>query len=377
MNYFIFFSGVIIVILVLWDIMVTTLAPRGTGFITERLRKGVWNFFHWLCKGNGENKLLNYAGMFTVTAWLLGWIVFFWLGNALLYISDYDSVLLTGTRITATPLEKAYFVGYVLSTMGLGDLQPNGGGWRLYTSIISFSGFIIITMGITYLVPVLSAEMGKRKVSIYIHSIGTSPEDILVNAWNGKDFSRLTNHFTTLSEYIMEEAQNHVAYPVLHNFHSHLHRESIAVKLVSLDEALTILLLHIPEGVQPHKQEIYPLRYAITDYLATLGEAFIRPSNNVPGPLKTDLLEKYGIPLKQQNQEIEFKFEKLRFRRKLLLSLLENDGWHWDSIYTESKYNNLDFEHERDISAEENQMYEKSKRRKAKEQGFRDGMMNS
>ena len=377
MNYFIFFSGVIIVVLVLADIMITTLAPRGTGFITERLRKWVWAFFHWLCKGNGENKLLNYAGMFTVTAWLLGWIVFFWIGNALLYIADYDSVIITGTRITATPMEKAYFVGYVLSTMGLGDLQPNGDAWKLYTSIISFSGFIIITIGITYLVPVLSAEMGKRKVSIYIHSIGTSPEDILVNSWNGKDFSRLTNHFTTLSEYIMEEAQNHVAYPVLHNFHSHLHRESIAVKLVSLDEALTILLLQIPEGTQPHKQEIYPLRYAITDYLATLGEAFIGPSKNVPGPLKTDLLEKYGIPLKQQNQEIEFKFEKLRFRRKLLLGLLENDGWHWDSIYTDSKYNDLDFEHDRDISAEESQVREEKKRRMAKQQGFRDGMMNS
>lgn len=354
MNYFLFATGAIIVALVLMDVFVTTLAPRGTGFITERLRAGIWSFFHFICKGKGTNKLLNYAGMFTVSAWLFGWLFTLWLGNVLLYLSDYTSVLTSNSQVTAGPLEKVYFVGYVLSTMGNGDFMPYGDGWRIYTAIISFSGFIIITMGITYLVPVLSAEMGKRKLSIYIHSLGTSPEDILLNAWNGRDFSRLSQHFSTLTDAVIEQAQNHVAYPVLHNFHSHLTREALAINLVSLDEALSIMLLYINDDIKPNKQEIYSLRFAITDYLATLGTAFIRPSDNQPGPLEVKNLVEANIPLKQKNTGIQMGLERLGLRRKLLLGMLENDGWHWHDIYMVSQYVEYDIEHKNKTQEIEN-----------------------
>lgn len=372
MNYFLFSLGLIIVLLVILDIMFTTLAPRGTGFITERLRSWIWKLFHLLSKGDGKNKLLNYAGMFTVSAWLLGWIVAFWAGNALMYIADYDSVMQSGTKINATITDKIYFVGYVLSTMGLGDFRPNGEAWKIYTSIISFSGFIIITIGITYLVPVLSAEMGKRKTSIYIHSLGISPENILLNAWNGKDFNRLSQHFTTLTSEIMTQAQNHVAYPVLHNFHSHMRREALAINLAVLDEALTIIMLYVPDNILPHKQELYPLRFAITDYLATLGTAFIKPSGNEPAPVQLSQLKEYSIPLKQYNTEIEFEQEKLRYRRKLLLGMLENDGWHWSSLRMEGEYNHFDIDHKREVSKRDS-----SDSHKIPEEGYGQGRLNS
>ncbi len=349
MNYFYLALGIIIVFLVVSDVLNSTLAPRGTGFITERLRSGLWKFFLWLSRQKGENRFLNYAGMFTVSAWLLGWIGFLWLGNFFIYLSDPFSVIVSGRMAASSPLEKLYFVGYVLSTMGNGDLFPNGEFWRVYTAIISYSGFIIITLGITYLVPILSAEMEKRQVSIYIHSLGLSPQEMLLNSWDGKDFSTFSQHFSPLAEKIMKQAQNHVAYPVLHNFHSHLHREALAVNLVALDEALTILMLYLPDDIKPHKQEIYPLRYALTDYLATLESAFIGPSKNEPGPIVISKLKAFNIPLRQQNSETQFDMEKLRYRRKLMLGMLENDGWHWGSIFMKNTYHGLDIEHSREV----------------------------
>lgn len=161
---------------------------------------------------------MNYAGMVTVTSLLLGWLSIFWSGNSLIYFSDSNSVLVSQTKIAANALEKVYFVGNILSTMGLGDFEPNCNDWKIYTSIISLSGIIIITIWIAYLMPVLSAEMEKRKVATYIHSLGTSLSDIPLNAWNGEDFSSLSQHFIGIANYIMNQSQNHIAYPVLHNF---------------------------------------------------------------------------------------------------------------------------------------------------------------
>ncbi len=361
MNYWIFIPGVLIVGLVLNDVFVTTLAPRGTGSVTERLRAWLWRFFHWVCRGKGTNKLLNYAGMFTVSAWLLGWLLMLWVGSSLILISAPTSVVLSSTKVTASALDKIYFMGYVLSTMGLGDFQPNGNEWKLFVSVFSFSGFIILTLGITYIVPVLSAEMRKRQTSVYIHSLGTSPDDILLNAWNGEDFSRLSKHFETITQMIMEQSQNHVAYPVLHNFHSHLRRECIYINLAALDEALTILILYLPDEVKPAKQDIYPLRYAITDFLHTLQEAFIKPSENAPGPIELEKLKHFKIPLKQENKETRMKLEEIRFRRKLLLGMMENDGWHWNSLFMEGEYTKYDFRQIKKIKKNQSKEYQEGK----------------
>lgn len=358
MNYILFAIGAFLVCLVFAEVFITTLAPRGSSSVTEWLRAGTWKIFHWLSGGNGTRKVLNYAGMFTITSWLFVWIFLLWLGNALLYISDPDSVMVSQSEIEASPLEKLYFVGYVLSTMGLGDFEPNGDAWTIYTSFISFTGFIIITIAITYLVPVISAEIGKRKISIFVHSLGTSPDDILLNAWNGEDFSRLEKHFSSITNAIMEQSQNHVAYPVLHNFHSHLRHESVYINLTALDEALTILLLYIPDDIKLHKQDIYPLRYAITDFLATLKNAYIKPSENDPGPIQLDQLRKYGMPLKKESDELKEKLEALTLRRKLLLAMMENDGWTWDSIYMKPEYTNLDLEHTKQIKGKSKKYHE-------------------
>ncbi|WP_017733460.1 two pore domain potassium channel family protein [Nafulsella turpanensis] len=351
MNYVFLVAGIVIVCLAGVDVLVSTLAPRGTGFFSTRLRSVIWNFFHWCGQGRGESRMLNYAGMFTVAAWLFGWILMLWIGNFLIYLSAPDSVLYSGTNASAGPIDKLYFTGYVLSTMGNGDFKPGGGWWSVYSAVISFSGFVTITLAITYLVPVLSAEMEKRKTSIYIHSLGASPEEILINAWNGKDFSRLTQHFGSLTDSIMSQAQKHVAYPVLHNFHSHLHQEALAINLVTLDEALSILLLYGHNETYTIEQQIYPLRFAISDYLATLANAFIEPSNNEPGPFRMERLRQSAIPFKQENEDIRMDKERLRLRRKLLLGMLENDGWHWGNIYMTATYESYDISRNKEVAS--------------------------
>ena len=51
-------------------------------------------------------------------------------------------------------------------------------------------------------------------------SFGETPADILGNAWNGNTFEPLTIHLANLAPSLSRLAQQHMAYPILHYFHS-------------------------------------------------------------------------------------------------------------------------------------------------------------
>lgn len=51
------------------------------------------------------------------------------------------------------------------------------------------------------------------------------------------------------------------------------------------------------------------MRFAITDYLATLVSAFIKPLGNAPAPIDLEQLKDAEIPLKQTNSGIRMKLE--------------------------------------------------------------------
>jgi hypothetical protein len=65
------------------------------------------------------------------------------------------------SKLTPTTVVNKIFYGYTLSTLGLGDMEPEGNFWDILTAILSFTGLILIS--ITYLIPVVSAEIAKRK----------------------------------------------------------------------------------------------------------------------------------------------------------------------------------------------------------------------
>ena len=179
--------------------------------------------------------------------------------------------------------------------MGLGDIEPVGPFWDILTAILSFAGLILISIAITYLIPVVSGEIIKRRISVYITTLGCSVEDILRNYWNGKNFKELEQPFISLTGTIIVHAQNHKAYSVLHFFHSSDKKEAFALNFTNLDEVLTILLLCIPAAQQPSYNVLMGLRRAITSYLVTLPEAFITPGEETAPLPELSALEAKGI----------------------------------------------------------------------------------
>ena len=331
MNYFVFFLGVLLLIITATDLINTSLSVRGAGFLTKRLSMYIWSVLLLLSNKTGRKKVLELGGAIILVSILVNWLLLIWISASLLFISYPDSLMNVETNSSTTIINKVFFTGYTLSTLGLGDMEPAGPFWDVLTAILSFTGLILISIAITYLIPVVSAEIVKRRISVYINTLGSSAEDILLNYWNGRDFKELEQPFIALTDSIILHGQNHKAYSVLHFFHSSDKKEAFVLNLTNLDEALTILLNSIAAEHRPLSNILLRLRKAISSYLITLPAAFIITGNESPPVLSLVALEKKGVKI-IDNEMSTIQSENLKSRRRLLLSLLKDDGWEWSDL---------------------------------------------
>ena len=132
----------------------------------------------------GQRKVLQFGGAIILVSILINWLLLIWISASLLFISEPKSLMNVETNTTTTIVNKIFFTGYTLSTLGLGDIEPEGNFWDILTAILSFTGLILISIAITYLIPVVSAEITKRKISVNINTLGGSVQEILLNYWN-------------------------------------------------------------------------------------------------------------------------------------------------------------------------------------------------
>ena len=331
MNYFVFILGLMLLLTTAADLINTSLSGRGAGFISKRLSKSIWSTLLILNKKTGRKKVLELGGAVILVSILVNWLLLIWISASLLFISCPDSLMNVETNSSTTIVNKIFYTGYTLSTLGLGDMEPSGNFWDVLTAVLSFTGLILISIAITYLIPVVSAEIMKRKISVYINTLGGSVEEMLLNYWNGKDFKELEQPFVSLIDSIILHGQNHKAYSVLHFFHSSDKKEAFVLNLTNLDEVLTILLYSISKEQQPSKNVLIRLRKAISSYLVTLPATFIMPGKETPPKFNLSGLETNGITLLSQ-EVIDSRYEKLKTRRRLLLSLIKDDGWEWTDL---------------------------------------------
>ena len=347
MQILLFFLGTSLLILVTLDILVTTLTMRGGGILTSRLSTWIWQIALRIHYRHKNHKLLLVTSWAILMSIALSWYFLFWIGWSLVFISS-DSAVVKGPE-NNTPAgiwERIYFVGYTISTLGLGKYIPSNPFWQILTAIASMTGFALITVTFAYLLPVVSAAANARKVAMYITSLGGTADDILIRAWTGQDFGKLDQHLINLSPMVIQAAENHLTYPILHFFHSLDRARSIAQSIVALDEALTLLQYGVKPPHRPDHTVLNSIRRAIAIYLKTLRSAYLKPSIQNPPHPPLEQLRKAEIPT-VSDLEFSQAIKPIYQRRRLLLAMLENDGWTWDniaSLQTTNRGHNLDDE---------------------------------
>jgi hypothetical protein len=319
--------GVAVIAGTVLDVLWTTLRLTGGGWLTSWLTDALWKLSLWITR---KHTVLAVFGFCIVLSTVVLWVLLIWAGWTLVMEGSPQAVLESATNRPADLWSRIYFAGSTIITMNISEYRPGNAGWRIVSTLAAANGFSMLTLILTYLLPIVTEEVNRRRLAVYITSLGRTPQEILTRAWNGSDFGLLPDHLVSLTLPLTEVGQGHLAYPILHVVHSRTRETALAPSLAALDEAITLF-----EGVRrehrPDKTAFYPLRQAVSEFLSTLKEAHLKPENAAPPRPKLDGLREAGIAT-VSDDEFRGALESLDERRRLLLGLVQQEGWSWGDV---------------------------------------------
>lgn len=313
------------------DIMKTALSLHAGGWLTTPFAHGIWMLFLKLSGANGRSRVLEHAGYISLGLILLGWVLLLWISFFLLLLSQADSIVNSTTGLPADAWEKIYYAGFTISTLGVGDYVGSANVWRILTAVYSFTGLIFITLSITYFFSVLSGVINERQLGITLASLGRTPQDIVLNSWNGTNFQRIVAQSQDIASLIIRHSENYKAYPVIHYFHTRIPNNNAILRITTLYEALLLFKQYVNNELRPDQHDLALIGTALDNYIAVIGEVVtLREIRNAPE--KPDLKKLIHAGLVEPNKADQSVDDNVRRQRRLLATLVEQDGWSWEDI---------------------------------------------
>lgn len=322
-----FIIGALILTLVIVDFLWTTLwVNGGAGPISKRVVQGTWKGLKAV--GKARPSILGIAGPLSLTFTLLTWILLLWVGWTFIFAGG--ETVLTDTRNNApiSWVERAYYAGYLIFTLGNGDFSPHGGFWQIMTAIATANGMLFLTLGATYVLSVLNAVTQQRALADSITGMGMTSEALVQKAWNGKDLHDIDLFLSTTSSMLGQLTAQHKAYPILHFYHPESKEKAAPFAIAILDDALTILKEGTEEQVRPNQFLTEEAQSSIKSYLTTLVPSIAKPASTIPPLPDLEKLRANGIPVVPNEMFAETMSNKAE-RRKKLLGIVKSDVLEW------------------------------------------------
>lgn len=321
-------AGVVLLAVTAWDVVTTVFGPSmGGGPLTRG-----WNRLASRVAGRlrGHRRIMVWVGPLSAAAATPVWLGLLWLGWGLVF-QPAGSVIGSTDGIPATDWEQAYYAGYTIATLGNGEFQPAGPLWQALTVAAAASGFIVITLGLSYVIALVSAATERHTIAVRLHALGHTPADVAIGAWDGGDLHQIDGDLRALHGSIDRIGQQHLAYPVLRHFRSTAHINALAPRLAALDEALTVMECGVRPGHGPRPRSIRQARAAIDRFLELERRPGARP--NAPPPPPPDLapLRAAGVPV-VDDLAFESAVHRCQERRTALRRFVEGDGWPWTEV---------------------------------------------
>ena len=167
-------AGLLVIVITFLDFFHTTLSGNGFGFISEVINR----LLNRLIIQNKDRGIFIYSGLTHLLINTMVWLVLLFLGAFIVFTAGDEMVIHEMSGLPANNYERFYFTAYVLSTLGIGDYVPGNETSQVLAGILSFTGFILITIGLTYLLSVVQANLKKKELAFLISTTGKDVEEI-------------------------------------------------------------------------------------------------------------------------------------------------------------------------------------------------------
>ncbi len=324
--------GTLLISLVIYDATRTTLSVSSSGGpLTNRLVSGIWFMLLGIHQRQRSHTMLTSVGPWMTMTLLLTWFLVAWLGWFFLFCSSPQAVVLSSSNAAASLIERAYYTGYTLTTLGYGDFVAGNDSWRIPPILAAANGFFLFTLSITYILNIITNVIQKRQVSLAINALGENPRQILESTNSGEKYTTLISHIQQLQQSITALGQQHLAYPILHYYHSEARSKALSLAIAKLYQAISVIYFASTKLDCASREQLLITRIIIEQFLDTLGSAFISPSQHIPAiPLLHGYADLPGI--QKSSTEIQNYLASLPYQ-KILLAYVHKDGWDWADLW--------------------------------------------
>ncbi len=324
-------GGTALIVLGTVDALGTTLrVSRRGGLMVRWLGQAAWRLLiavdGWL---PGPPRLRYLGGSLVTLVVVFSWIAMTVVGWFLIFSSSRQAIVTSPEQLPASGWSRLSYALYTVFTLGGADFQAATPAWQVLSGLAAGSGLFLITLAITYLMPLTSAASERRRVARVLMALGRSPAGIVAGAWDGSGFGVLDQHLLSLTSELTQLAEHHLTYPLLHYFQTADLEAAIGPAVARLDEAMLLLRGVVEPSVQPPVSAVEPPRVAVTSFLATLPEVFLDPAEDVPPAPGFDELKAAGVPCRVP-EEVDEVLEQQVERRRLLRGLVRSSGWSWE-----------------------------------------------
>ncbi len=128
---------------------------------------------------------------------------------------------------------------------------------------------------------------------------------------------------------ILEHSERHLAYPVLHYFHSTEPKYSGPLTLTMLDEAISIQQTYKIDN-SPHAINWKILRETMDSFTEVLDSLNSFSKDTEPPFISQDEIS--FLPVNNSHEKIKNSVASLAERRMKLHGMIMRDGWNWEDV---------------------------------------------
>ncbi len=223
------------------EVFLTVLSLRGSGPITEFVTRRLWGCVLAIHKRWRCHRLLALVGPALIVIAVLVWYALIIAGWLCIFLSAPANVIdNTGGHI-ASVVEKFYFIGATISSVGYGDFVPDHFPWTLLANLSAFTATFFVTVALSYFMPVISAALDRRQIAASIFAMGKDPVELVANSWTKGNSGIANTQWGQLFVTIEGHALKNLVYPVLRFFHCETVEGSSARAILNLADAVFLV----------------------------------------------------------------------------------------------------------------------------------------